>query len=509
MLFILFHRRGWNHNNNNGFADTTSAGFTQGSVWPKASVCEYKSSVEFYLLTKVVESASQGKATMMRLLISLPLAVAAASSHMWLYENSAPGSPLVHVPAEAQRPALNGDELAAALARLLRVPPSATAAAAAAGKRLPSADVFNRADANVLLSVDGLAEPVHFGGAVGGGGARFDLQLVADGGVSGNAAEVEGEALFGSLATLPAAVSSGGARVAHIAWDADGGVFRDMQQGGGVWLGAEEVAAAVAAAGSADAEAGAPCLREAALLRVLPARWAEQQRRWGGSRSASRGGDVSPDLLMLHLSGAAAAQREFGVGSAQHRAAERVLSGAVRGALGALTLTLTQQQQQQQQAAVGGGSALAAAAPLTAQLLAIHGVRPTSVSAGARRLLSATAASTDGMAAGLGDYPRRRLAAGDLNPFPALQPPKVSWAASATCLGNGDGTFRKGFVDPAAEATGCPPTTAVIAEYQVGLWTAVALIGILYLALAALFDMDVGKDPLLYARFSVGGGAAL
>ena len=53
------------------------------------------------------------------------------------------------------------------------------------------------------------------------------------------------------------------------------------------------------------------------------------------------------------------------------------------------------------------------------------------------------------------------------------------------------------------------PTTAAIASYQVGLWTSVALLGVLYLALAALFDMDVGKDPLLYARFSVGGGAAL
>ena len=466
---------------------------------------------------------------------------------MWLYDNAAPGFPLVHVPAEAERPSLRGDEVAAVLSRVLRVAPSAAAAAAAAaGGRLPSADVFNRASANVLFSAEGVAEPESFGFH---SGARFSLTLQDEQREAANvttsssegAREIEGEededgeeegagamaALRASLAELPAAVSGGGARVARIAWDGRSGTFRDEK--GSTWLAAPEVMAAVAAAeGSADAEAGVPCLREAALLRALPARWTEQQRRWGSPRAENQG---QPDLLLLRLGGVAAARRAHGAGSAAHRAAERVLGDAVRATL----RTLTAARSSDANAALGAGSD--AHTMLTAQLLAVRGVgreeeqqpeggegeqqqEPEAAAAvlvGARRLLAVeqagAAISAPGMPGiGAGGGTRRRLKDTAGSGIPRLEPSGSSWYANAKCgdgVANGAFADGGGFPDPAAVNNGCPPTTADIASYQVGLWTSVALIGVLYLALAALFDMDVGKDPLLYARFSVGGGSAL
>ena len=65
------------------------------------------------------------------------------------------------------------------------------------------------------------------------------------------------------------------------------------------------------------------------------------------------------------------------------------------------------------------------------------------------------------------------------------------------------------FYDPAGGLidVSCPPSTSEIAAVQIALWTTLGLIGVMLLAVSALFGMDVGKDPLLYARFSVGGVA--
>ena len=99
--------------------------------------------------------------------------------------------------------------------------------------------------------------------------------------------------------------------------------------------------------------------------------------------------------------------------------------------------------------------------------------------------------------------------AASYSPLPHFLDPQAANVAYAntTCTNRlTSGQFydpAQGLVDVA-----CPPSTSEIAAVQIALWTSLGLIGVLLLAVSALFGMDVGKDPLLYARFSVGSGAA-
>ena len=49
-------------------------------------------------------------------------------------------------------------------------------------------------------------------------------------------------------------------------------------------------------------------------------------------------------------------------------------------------------------------------------------------------------------------------------------------------------------------AEGAPPTSGEIAEYNIILFSAIALVFIFYFSIMALVNMDVGNDSLLYSK---------
>jgi len=58
----------------------------------------------------------------------------------------------------------------------------------------------------------------------------------------------------------------------------------------------------------------------------------------------------------------------------------------------------------------------------------------------------------------------------------------------------------------AGNSTASPLTAQDIAEYQIVLWTSVVLVAALLLAVVAMGNMDVGRDSLLYAKFTTSAG---
>ena len=49
-------------------------------------------------------------------------------------------------------------------------------------------------------------------------------------------------------------------------------------------------------------------------------------------------------------------------------------------------------------------------------------------------------------------------------------------------------------------AEGAPPTSGEIAEYNIILFSAIAMVFIFYFSIMALVNMDVGNDSLLYSK---------
>eukprot|EP00937_MAST-01D_sp_MAST-1D-sp2_P006537 g6537.t1 len=415
---------------------------------------------------------------------------AGLSPSVLLFDNAQRGAPLMHMPPPAAI-SLRAEDLHEVLARILRVP---SPVAPAAERRLPAADAFREPATNLLVLVGGQeasadATAVAAAAALNRAAARaaaFAIEGAAVG--ARGSSEDEQQRERDAFAWLPRAVVRARGRgdaicaAVHreacehagadaVFWDGASRAFRyrratgagvsatDVELQGELWLslaqalGSGEGGAGVPAEGEGEADASTSTV-ERALLRSLH-RLPRLQR--GPAAPAP------PSLLTVHVRSAA--------GAAEVGALCAGMAAAVPGALAGQVVTQA--------------SALPA---------------PHAGVAAGRRLAAAAAPAS------AADPPRRRLADQGYHP----QTPQYATAYSTTP------TTR--YWDPACVAAraqggmayamaGCPPSSSDIAGYQVALWTAVGLGTAVLAAACALVNMDVGKDPLLYARFSVDSGA--
>ena len=384
---------------------------------------------------------------------------------------------------------VGGNAGARARAHRVGAPAPRGVSARSSARVLPAADAFRVPTTHLVVVVDAHADPEMAYGP--SGSVRYDID---DGNMpypGAAAADAQNDTFVeGPPAWLPSAVATarGASAVTCVAvareacsaapagsvrmhWDDAAGAWWRSDTGAH-WLPLADASRVLREGGGSAATYDLSDARqrafamEVAMLRSLPRLGAAGVDGVAPSASGSSAtGDLRSHLLLVHVSAARA------VAEANTSAA------AVRGACAALAQHMREQD-----------------LDLVGQVLVTRNAEGSSnqLSAARRRLVEAA----DGPAASYSPLPH----------FLDPQAAKVAYT-NTTCTNRlTSGQFydpAQGLVDVA-----CPPSTSEIAAVQIALWTSLGLIVVLLLAVSALFGMDVGKDPLLYARFSVGSGAA-